>query len=41
MVLPDDQQKLTGTSFILQWFEEFFTGDDYSRAATRRVLLEV
>lgn len=41
MVLPEDKQQLTGTSFILQWFESFFSGDEYSRAATRRVLLEV
>lgn len=41
MVLPEDKQQLTGTSFILQWFESFFSGDEYSRAATRRVLLEL
>lgn len=43
MVLPDDGQRQAapGASFILQWFEGIFAGDDYARSATRRVLMEV
>lgn len=41
MVLPEDTQRLSGTSFILQWVQGFFSGDEYSREATKRVLLEV
>lgn len=41
MVLPEDTQRLSGTSFILQWVQGFFSGDEYSREATKRVLLEL
>lgn len=43
MVLPDDgeRQAAPGASFILQWFQSIFAGDEYARSATRRVLTEV
>lgn len=41
MVIPEDAQKRSGSSFLLQWLASFFSGDDYARAATRRVLIEV
>ena len=31
----------SGASHILSWFETWFAGDDYTRAATRTVLSEV
>jgi hypothetical protein len=40
MVLPDDVQPVQ-TTFLLSWFESWFAGDDYARAATRRALLEL
>lgn len=41
MVLPDDSERPAGASFILQWFGSIFAEDEYARAATRRVLMEV
>lgn len=40
MVLPGEAVKPEAT-FLLSWLENWFAGDEYAKAATRRALLEL
>lgn len=42
-MLPDEAstKRTPGYSYLLAFLEEFFSGDDYSRSATRKALAEV
>ena len=41
-MLPDEAEpNSSGRPFLLRWFGSIFAEDEYTRAATRRVLMEV